>query len=509
MLVFPERVLHGDLPNRDFLHLYGPGSLWLLAGWLKVWGVSLTAERMYGLGQIVGIILGIYGLARYWGRTAALPCALLSMAFILPPLGLTALAWVGGVALGLLGLLAVLDGRRRLPTDERAALRFALIGGLVWGAALLFRLDLVVAVGLGGLAASWGLTAAFRKRLLLGLAIGLSPYVIHLATAGPYRVFKGMILDPVIYLRGGRRLPIPPPWDHLDAFLQRAGATVPPRWPIPSLTTPQQLTVWFFLLLLAVLTLVLVGRWAVRRDRSRFEARVLLAVGLFSVGLVPQAVQRVDSAHFGWVSCVAGAFLPIAFIEIFRVRKPAWTAWRRNLIACGIVTLGMVVLLPHFTSWSYTDYTLQTFGKHRVARKIERNGRVFYYGRADVQAAATKMLAEVPRIAKPGEKLFVGTEDLRKTPYSDAWLYYLLPEYPPGTYYIEMDPGVANSKDGQLASDLAHSDIAILSSVWNDFSEPNDSLKVGSDAANKVLARDFCLVHNYGGLYRLYHKCTK
>ena len=119
---------------------------------------------------------------------------------------------------------------------------------------------------------------------------------------------------------------------------------------------------------------------------------------------------------------------------------------------------------PTSPSWSYTDYTLQTFGKHRVARKIERNGRVFYYGRADVQAAATKMLAEVPKIAKPGEKLFVGTEDLRKTPYSDAWLYYLLPEYPPGTYYIEMDPGVANSKDGRLASDLAHSDIAILSS---------------------------------------------
>ncbi|TMB37511.1 MAG: hypothetical protein E6J55_25855, partial [Deltaproteobacteria bacterium] len=23
MLVFPERVLAGDLPNRDFLHLYG------------------------------------------------------------------------------------------------------------------------------------------------------------------------------------------------------------------------------------------------------------------------------------------------------------------------------------------------------------------------------------------------------------------------------------------------------------------------------------------------------
>ncbi|MCB0977350.1 MAG: hypothetical protein KDB02_07795, partial [Acidimicrobiales bacterium] len=29
MLVFPQEVLRGQIPNRDFLHLYGPGSLWV------------------------------------------------------------------------------------------------------------------------------------------------------------------------------------------------------------------------------------------------------------------------------------------------------------------------------------------------------------------------------------------------------------------------------------------------------------------------------------------------
>jgi hypothetical protein len=38
MLVFPERVLAGDIPNVDFLHLYGPGSLWVLAGVYKLFG---------------------------------------------------------------------------------------------------------------------------------------------------------------------------------------------------------------------------------------------------------------------------------------------------------------------------------------------------------------------------------------------------------------------------------------------------------------------------------------
>ncbi len=49
MLVFPEQVLKGAIPNRDFLHLYGPGSLWALAGVFKVFGVSLWSERGFGL----------------------------------------------------------------------------------------------------------------------------------------------------------------------------------------------------------------------------------------------------------------------------------------------------------------------------------------------------------------------------------------------------------------------------------------------------------------------------
>ena len=104
MLVFPERLLNGDLPNRDFLHLYGPGSLWVLAGVFKVFGTSLTAERLVALLQQIGVVMGVYVLARHWGRTVALPCALISLVIIVPPIGLTALGWVGAVALGLLGL---------------------------------------------------------------------------------------------------------------------------------------------------------------------------------------------------------------------------------------------------------------------------------------------------------------------------------------------------------------------------------------------------------------------
>ena len=60
MLVFPERILKGDIPNKDFLHLYGTGSLWVLAGVFKVFGTSLTSERLVALAQQMGVVFGIF-----------------------------------------------------------------------------------------------------------------------------------------------------------------------------------------------------------------------------------------------------------------------------------------------------------------------------------------------------------------------------------------------------------------------------------------------------------------
>ena len=146
---------------------------------------------------------------------------------------------------------------------------------------------------------------------------------------------------------------------------------------------------------------------------------------------------------------------------------------------------------------------------HRTAYKIEHDGRVFYYGKQDRAQAAQMVIDAAAKISKPGQKLFVGPVNLRKTPYSDAYLYYMLPDLKPGTYYIEMDPGMANANDSGLDKQLASSDIAILSAIWDNWSEPNDSRKVGSDKAEKVLARDFCRVGTYLGLYELYRKCTQ
>jgi hypothetical protein len=504
MLVFPEQVLKGAIPNRDFLHLYGPGSLWALAGVFKVFGTSLLSERGFGMIQQLAIMFGVYALARRWGRTLAVFAGVIS-GLIIIPFGLYALAWVGGVGLALCGLAAGVEARAG--TDDRRARRWALFAGVLLGLAILFRLDLVAGVGLATFALVRGMQSERVKRVFAGLAMGLAPYVIQIVTAGPGHALRGMVIDPVFNLRGGRKLPIPPPWGHLDGFLQQAGALERSTWPLPAPVRSQELFLWFFLLLGAIAFVWWQGWRATRRDPQSITARTLFVVGMFGVGITPQALQRVDSGHFAWVSCVVFAFVPIALFEMARRRAP--NAPRRRLaIGSGALMLAVLMfVIPAFTMQLYGSYSIQTLGIHRAAFEIKNDGRTFYYGKPDRAQAAQMVIDAANKISKPGQRLFVGPVNLRKTPYSDAYLYYMLPHLVPATYYIEMDPGVANANDSRMPKDLASADIVILSSIWDNWSEPNDSQKDGSDASEKVLARDFCRVGTYLDLYQLYQRC--
>jgi hypothetical protein len=496
MLVFPERVLEGDVPHRDFLHLYGPGSLWGLAGAYWAFGTDLLTERLVGLAQHVALVLGLFALARPWGRTIATSVAAVGLLVILPPTGLTALAWNGALALGAWAVWAALRARRSPPSS---AGRWALLAGLLAGLTLLYRPDLVVAVTLGTGAALWGVDALRRRRFLVGAALGVAPYLVLLATAGVGRSVEGMLLDPVFRLRGGRTLPIPPSPSELVGFLQLSGETYLFDWPLPTPTTAQQVFLWFWLVFLSNALLVGVGVWGVRRDRSSWTARVLLAVALFSLGMMPQAIQRPDSTHFAWANAVGLAFLPVALAELLRRWAPRLRSGGRQAVAGGAVLLLLLAVIPTFTFRRYADLTAQTFGHHRLAFPVSREGRTFYYGREDAAKALRELLPDLERIAPEGGRLFVGTGDLRKTPYSDAFLYHLFPELDPATRYIEMDPGVANEEGSGLADDLASADVAVLSHIWDDWNEPNDSRVVGSDEANRVLDEQFRRIETYAG----------
>lgn len=511
MLAFPQRVLAGDVPNRDFLHLYGPGSLWALAAWFKVAGTTLAAERVFGLAQHLGIVYGLFGLALGWGRRVATVVGLLGVLLVVTPIGLTALAWNGAVALGVLGSAAALAGAARLDRGRASGRWWLGGGGVLMGIALLFRPDLVVGVGLACLALLW---RRWRRDLVVPLAAGLlagvAPVVVHLAMAGFGPAFEGMFLQPVFELRGGRHLPIPPTWDRLDGALAAVAQLRVPDWPLPMPGVSQQVVLWFFALPLAALALVGTGLVAVRREPASRRARTLLVVGALGLGLLPQAVQRPDSTHLAWVSSVSMVFLPVAFAQ--------WAAWataRRSRTTCSAVRtvaavlplLLFVLVLPAYTARTWADLTQQNLTGDYFGWAVRRGDRTFYLGAEDIATSAQALVDDLGARVRPGDSLLVGTADLRKTPYSDAYLYFLFPETVPATRYIEMDPGIANAEGSGLAEEVAEADWLVLSHVWDSWDEPNDSRELGSDEPNRVVRERHCLVADHGH-FLLYRRCA-
>ncbi|MCU1455303.1 MAG: hypothetical protein JWN46_3449, partial [Acidimicrobiales bacterium] len=156
-----------------------------------------------------------------------------------------------------------------------------------------------------------------------------------------------------------------------------------------------------------------------------------------------------------------------------------------------------LVAIPYFTYRTWFDLSNQSRGRQIFGHGVHNAGRVFYLGDGAVARAADRLTSDLDRLARPGQHLFVGSADLRKTPYSDAYLYYLNPKLVPGTYYIEMDPGMANRPGSGLAGDVARSDWLVLSHVWDVWSEPNSSRDLMSDEPNQVVRREFCTVQEY------------
>lgn len=490
MLAFPQEVLRGSVPNKDFLHLYGPGSLWVLAGTFKAFGTSLATERWFGLLQHAGIVFGVWAVARHWGRRTATVCALASLVIVVPPIGLTALAWNGGVALA---LWSVITAARPGPVSGRRLL----VAGVLGGVALLYRPDLVLALGLGLGAAVWRPTVARLRPLATGLVAGVSPILVHLALAGPAAAFEGMFVEPVFRLRPGRSLPVPPSWDELDGFLQKAAGLRTLGWSLPAPTSAQQVAIWFYLVPLSALFVAAVGVWSCQRRPDDPRSRLLRAVGFLGLGMLTQAMQRPDTAHFAWVSCIPLALVPVAVHQLLPDR---WGpgSWRRVTAAVAPLVLVVVGLIPHYTVRTYVDLTGQSVGRNVFGYPVNHRGRNFYYGSPEAAAAANELVADLGALARPGERLVVGPVDFRFTPYSDAFFYFLFPDLVPGTRYIEMDPGIANAPDSGLAEEVAAADWLILSNVWTNWDEPNTSRDPGSDAPNQVVRDQFCLVGEYG-----------
>ena len=135
-------------------------------------------------------------------------------------------------------------------------------------------------------------------------------------------------------------------------------------------------------------------------------------------------------------------------------------------MASSSAAIFLVTTLPAPTiapSPIVTGATSALFEPMKAPSPITVEDRTFYFGSAEGAAQAQQVADVLAAESEPGERLIAGPTDLSRTNYNDSFFYFLFPDLVPGTRYIEMDPGIANTEDSGLADQLRANDWLILS----------------------------------------------
>ena len=453
LLLYPEQVMKGKLPYRDFETFYGPANLYTLAGIYSVFGVNVGVERMVGLIYRALLLGGIFVFARRWGSTAAIFSTLIAGLFLVLS-RLPAFAWLGGVACVIWSVLC-LSGK---PPVWRAT-----VAGFLAATALLFRPDLGLAVIASALPLLWRLPARQRWWYLGGGAAGLLPLLVLTLAVGLGPVVENLFLYPVVLSNPGRRLPLSVAADDV-AFM-------------------------FFLHVGASLCAIITGCLLLRENRDSRDARLFLSFAILAAGLTHQGMQRADVIHVITTAFLSVALLPLALALLARRGQMAAPPLGWTLATATAVVVAVATGVPRLVETYVNEHAVVFDTDAPKAKMVTVRDRRFPARTLNLEAQ--KVVSFLEREAAPGERLFVGTGDLRLTFANDTFIYHLLPWLPPATYFLEMNPLSGNRPNSRLASDVASADWLVLNHAWDNPREPNLSSQPGSDAPNEVVRTQF------------------
>jgi hypothetical protein len=429
LLVYPEQMLAGRAPHRDFFTVYGPGGFGLLAAVYSLLGPGVIVERGVGLLYHVAIATGVVQLTSSFGRRASRAAGVTS-ALLLFPLDLTAYAWLGGLALTVWSLALLIR-----PGEPRSAFVAGVLGGL----APAWRFEMVVLLAASG-PLIW--RTNLRRPYLAGLAVGLTPTVLFLATSGR------QVLDNVIVSRMA-----------VNAQLRLET--------VPSL-------VWAGVAVSLLTTVALV----IAAARGSAPRRVMISFAALCVLLLPQEMQRIDLPHVIFALCV------IAPLGVACVLGPG-----KDLEA-GPLRGGLVVLT--FVLLSLLTVSAANALRDPGTTELTHSGRSIVVSQTD-ETELKGLLRAITETVPPGSRIFVGATDMSVPTLSRIELYHLLPEYQAGSYYLELPPGVAEKGGSPLLDDVLKADALILTDVPRQLRESLfPHMGRGVETVNRAVDQYFC-----------------
>jgi hypothetical protein len=217
------------------------------------------------------------------------------------------------------------------------------------------------------------------------------------------------------------------------------------------------------------------------------------------VASIPQLLQRPSPNHVRFVGVIIFTSLLVSTANYLKKQVPG------SVVSISLLAV-LVIVAPYHIGRVSADVYGQVFSSDEQLT-LEHEGRNIPVEDNSYRQEVENLFKELDSVAQSGESVFIGPRDLTRTNYSETWLYHLLPEYVPGSYHLEMNPGLANREGGRLAEDIENTDWVILTSRFDGWNEPNTSVNPGSSEAEEVVNNQFCLIYQSTN-YSLFESCS-
>lgn len=462
VLVGADRVLHGQVPHKDFWSMYPIGQYYTLALLFKFFGASVLVERVYDL--IVRAILSVL------------------VFLIIKKLGLprifSAIGW--GMALVVLEgsktpsypiypsiLLVFISTYFFLNYLDVHKLRDLFLCGLLMALAALFRHDLA------GMSACCILVTLFIERVVCKsgfvrpvfyflsgvMVVGLPAIVYVMVDGSAPDVIRQLLLAPADVMPSYRWLPYPTKFSISS---------------VPFYIYP------FVLLCGLVSSFVVVIRGGARQ-RSALGFFLFSFIGVLFIN---QVRVRSDYTHLVPVVLLCAVVGPAVICKALGYcRTRSFKVW--------VYVFSFLVLIP-------LAKPLVKYFKH--LGDIGSLSYVNERGGAHIDSDLQDLLSFVGRNTSRDELIYVGVDNHDKFVVNDVAVYFLADRMC-ATKYHELHPGVANleSVQREIVRDLERSSVKLVVLTSGYWYEPNETrVDSGVDYLDSYIRKNYSMVRKLG-----------
>ncbi len=485
------RVMHGEIPYRDFWTQYSPGQFYALAGLFRVFGVQIAVERWWDVCVRALLAFVMFLLAeRLTSRGAAFVTWLIAALWV-TYYGFFGYPIFAGLLFSLFSIYALLCAMAPNAAGSPAGLnrQWLIAGGLALGIAALFRHDMAIycaaaqmAVGLPFAlihCASEGqpifgrVIAALRAMLpfVVGVLVPVVPALVFFtASASPAELIQQLFIFPLTEFPKVRDLPYPKL-----------------NWSVDNLPFYAP----FLIYPLAVVSAVLRAR---NEADARPQAWGVVMVALFGAFGFNQARVRSDTIH------TVHFFLCVVVLLPVLLRGFPLTARTPSVVVASVgAALSVAAIVNPVAAY---------IGVIESRPAAERDQRmtlpIGLPGRSLPQQ--TMAVATLQSLTALDERIYVGLSRHDRVFANDA-MFYFLAQRPSATRYHELHPSLTNTLPVQqeMVADLERHRVRylVLTNMFEGANEPNDSARsTGVTLLDEYIAQHYRTA-NVIGPYRI------